>query len=181
MTAHLTFVGGEVRLPARTPYDRQQLIEHVRGCVRSRQQVRVRVDHATWLVDRAVTQPLLVCRGCARRISYAVCRRPTTVTAFCIDCALSRPHLTLKLLSELPAGAVLHDVEAHYAYGTERIAWTRWPQATPAEIIDDIHLQRRFAPVLTWRCAEIRIPQPAAADPSYIHTAKGAYPYAKAG
>ena len=42
MTAHLTFVGGEVRLPARTPYDRQQLIEHVRDCVRSRQHVRER-------------------------------------------------------------------------------------------------------------------------------------------
>lgn len=69
---------------------------------------------------------------------------------------LNGPPLTIALLSHLPAGAMLRDVQAHYAVGDQWYAWTRWPQATPAEIIDDVRLQRRFAPVLTWRCAEIR-------------------------
>jgi hypothetical protein len=70
-----------------------------------------------------------------------------------------RPHLTIAFLSALPEGTILRDVHAQYAYGGEWIAWTRWPQATPAEIINDIHLQRRFAPVLTWHCTEICLPE----------------------
>jgi hypothetical protein len=69
---------------------------------------------------------------------------------------LNGPRLTMAFLSHLPAGTMLCDVQAHYAVGGEWCAWTRWPQATPAEIIDDMRLQRRFAPVLTWRCAGIR-------------------------
>jgi hypothetical protein len=66
--------------------------------------------------------------------------------------------LTLASLLRLPAGAVLRDVQAHYASGGQWCAWTRWPQATPIEIMADMRLQRRFAPVLTWRCAEICLP-----------------------
>ena len=68
---------------------------------------------------------------------------------------LNGPHLTIAFLARLPAGTMLRDVQAHYVCGGQWSAWTRWPQATPAEIIDDVRLQRRFAPVLTWRCAEI--------------------------
>jgi hypothetical protein len=64
----------------------------------------------------------------------------------------------MPLLAQLPTTAILRDVQAHYAHGGELVAWTRWPQATPAEIIDDMRLQRRFAPVLTWACAEIHLP-----------------------
>ena len=181
MTAHLTFVGGGLRLPARTPYDRQQLIEHVHACMGRTPQVHVRVDRAAWLIARPDNQQTIVCRGCARQIRRAVCRRPRTATAFCVACALQRPHLCVALLADLPAGTILRDVEAHYAYGTELIAWTRWPQATPPEIIDDIHLQRRFAPVLTWRCAEIRLPPPTnIADTPRPRPAKTTLPYAVA-
>jgi hypothetical protein len=71
---------------------------------------------------------------------------------------LAQPLLTMPFLRRLPPDALLRDVQAHYIYGGQLTAWTRWPQATPAEIIDDMRLQRRFAPVLTWRCAEIRLP-----------------------
>ncbi len=71
---------------------------------------------------------------------------------------LNGPRLTIEFLSRLPAAAMLLDVQAHYSSGGQWCAWTRWPQATPAQIIDDARLQRRFAPVLTWRCAEIRLP-----------------------
>lgn len=156
-TAHIVFAGGSLTLPAQTPYDRQQLMDHVLGSARSKQQVQVRVDHTMWLIERSSSQHPVVCSICTRRIDHAVCRRPRgTAAAYCVACALARPRLSIALLSELPAGATLCDVQAHYAYGGEWVAWTRWPQATPAEIIDDMRLQRRFAPVLIWRCAEIR-------------------------
>ncbi len=71
---------------------------------------------------------------------------------------LKGPRLTIAYLLKLPAAVILRDVQAHYASGGQWCAWTRWPQATPAQIIDDVRLQRRFAPVLTWRCAEICLP-----------------------
>jgi hypothetical protein len=71
---------------------------------------------------------------------------------------LNGPHLTIPFLSGLPAGTMLRDVQAHYACGGQWYARTRWPQATPAQMIDEVRLQRHFAPVLTWRCAEIRLP-----------------------
>jgi len=73
---------------------------------------------------------------------------------------MERIHLTLSRLIELPADAVLRDVRAFFPYGGVWNAWTRWPRANPAEIIDDMRLQRRFAPVLKWSCAEIRLPTP---------------------
>lgn len=157
--ARMVFSDGILVVPAETPYDRQQLVEHVRARIGRQQQVRVRVDRTTWLVDRIDPSGRLVCSSCAQRPTYGVCRRVgKTQGVHCLTCALARPHLTIAFLTQLPEETILRDVQAHYAYGGEWVAWTRWPQATPAQIIDDIHLQRRFAPVLTWRCAEIRLP-----------------------
>ena len=157
-TAEIHFGGGGLVIPASSPYERQQLIEYVQSCVRSRGAVRVRVDHAIWLVESPALQRL-VCGACAQRITRVACRRSTKRGIVnCAACAFARPHLTISFLAQLPLDTILRDVQAHYAYGGDWIAWTRWAQATPAEIIDDIHLQRRFAPVLTWRCAEICMP-----------------------
>ncbi len=170
-SARIVFASGGLVLPANTPYDREQLLEHVRGCIRREGQVRIRVDHATWLVERADDRRRLVCHGCAQRPHDGLCRRPgKTGGVYCLACALVRPHLTIAFLSELPERTILCDVQAHYAYGGEWAAWTRWAQATPAEIIEDIHLQRRFAPVLTWRCAEIRLPPPPVTHIGVRHT-----------
>ncbi len=159
MTAQLTFMGGQLLVPAQTPYDRQQLVEHVQRCTRTYGQVRVRVDEVTWWLEPLDGRQELLCRGCARAIDHVVCRRSRTSAAtFCVTCAMAQHHLTVGLLAALPARAILRDVQAHSAHGAESIAWMRWPQASPAEIIEDIYLQRRFAPVLTWRCAEIRLP-----------------------
>src|SRR5215470_7115898 len=159
-TARIAFAGGGLILPAHTPYDRQMLVEHVLGCTRSKQHVRIHVDHTTWLIERADQQRPVVCSGCARRIDDGVCRRRRRSAVHCVACALGRPLLTIGLLSRLPAAALLRDVQARSAYGGQWIPWMRWPQATPAEIIDDMRLQRRFAPVLMWHCAEIRLPPP---------------------
>lgn len=68
--------------------------------------------------------------------------------------------LTISGLRSLPDGAVLMDVRAYCRLDDTWASWTRWPRATPAEIIEDMRFQRRFAPVLTWRCREIRVPTP---------------------
>ncbi len=157
-TADIVFAGGRLVLPAHTPYDRQVLVDHVLDYARRRQPLRVRVDYTTWMVERPDVQFPIICRGCTRRVDRAACRRPGNPTAvYCVACALARPRLSTTLLERLPAAAILCDVQAHYAYGGEWIAWMRWPQATPAEILEDMRLQRRFAPVLTWTCTEIRV------------------------
>ena len=68
--------------------------------------------------------------------------------------------LTLDVLMRLPPSAILSDIQAFYAYGGRWGPWTRWPRATPAEIMAGMRLQRRFAPVLKWRCAGIDMPIP---------------------
>jgi hypothetical protein len=157
--ARISFPGGGLVVPAHTPYERQQLLEHVRGCLRRAGTVRVRLDCTTWLVEWPDSgRP--VCGGCGQPIRHAVSHRSGKAgVPYCLTCALARPHLTIAFLSALPAGTILRDVQARYAYGREWIPWIRWPQATPAEIISDIHLQRRYAPVLTWHCAELCVPK----------------------
>lgn len=155
--ASIVFASGRFVLPAQSLYDRQVLVDHVLHYVRRGQQLRVRVDYSTWTV--AQPEHPVVCQACPRRVERAACRHLGKYTAaYCVTCALARPRLTMPLLAQLPTTAILRDVQAHYAYGGELVAWTRWPQATPAEIIDDMRLQRRFAPVLTWACSEIRLP-----------------------
>jgi hypothetical protein len=155
--ASIVFASGTLVLPAQTLYDRQVLVDHVLNYARRGTQVRVRVDYTTWMV--AQPEHPVACQRCQRHVSGAACHHPGQWAAlYCVTCALARPRLTMALLAQLPAAAILHDVQARYAYAGEWVAWTRWPQATPAEIIEDMRLQRRFAPVLTWTCTEIRHP-----------------------
>lgn len=166
--ARMVFSNGILVVPAETAYERQQLVEHVRARI-GRQPVRVRVDLTTWLVDPLHSGRHLICSACAQRPTQGVCRRAGAAQVYCLTCALARPHLTVAFLAQLPEQTLLRDVQAHYAYGGEWVAWTRWPQATPSQIIDDIHLQRRFAPVLTWRCTEIRMPKAEARHAPFRH------------
>jgi hypothetical protein len=154
--ASIAFASGTLVLPAQTLYERQLLVDHVLEYVRRGQQIQVRVDYSTWLV--AHPEHPVVCHGCTRPVERAACRHlGKRTTAYCLTCALTRPRLTMALLAQLPTTAILCDVQAHSANGGELVAWTRWPQATPDEIMDDMRLQRRFAPVLTWACTEIRL------------------------
>lgn len=159
MTARLTFLGGQLVVPVHAPYDRQLLIEHVHALVRPRQQLRLRIDHGAWLIETSERKSPLSCHDCSRPINGPFCRRSAkSAPVFCLECALLQPHLTITMLMTMPPETILCDVQARYAFGSEWVSWMRWPQASPAQIIEDIHLQRRFAPVLTWRCAEIRLP-----------------------
>src|SRR5262245_46997000 len=124
MRAQIEFADGRISLPAQTAYEREQLVEHVLACTRSKGQLRVHVDRRRWTVERADRWHPAVCSVCERRIDQAVCRRHRgTTTAYCLSCAMKRPLLTINLLSRLPARVVLRDVQAHYAYGRTLVPW----------------------------------------------------------
>ena len=75
-------------LAAATPYERQVLIEHVLGHVRSKHHIQVQADRRQWVVERADEQRPTVCHACARKILDAVCRGRRGDTPYCVTCAL---------------------------------------------------------------------------------------------
>lgn len=88
-TAHLDFGGGGLIVPARTPYDRQLLREHVLASVQQGRRIRLTVFGKTWLIVQAeAPQSPVVCAACERPINNAVCYAPGAATAHCVACAL---------------------------------------------------------------------------------------------
>ena len=88
MTAHLTFAGGGLLLPARTPYDRQILTEHVLDRARHSKQVRVAMGRKTWIVDRPSAQRSSVCSRCKQPLTTAVLHLSSDSVVYCALCAL---------------------------------------------------------------------------------------------
>jgi hypothetical protein len=88
MTAHLTFTGGGLLLPARTPYDRQILTEHVLDRARHSMQVRVVIGRKTWIVERPNAQRSSVCSRCAQPLTSAVLHLSSDAVIYCAWCAL---------------------------------------------------------------------------------------------
>jgi hypothetical protein len=87
--AHILFPGGGMFLSAGTPYERQVLIEHILGHVRSKRILEVKADRRRWLVERADDQQgEVVCGRCKRKILDAVCRGQRDDTLYCVVCAL---------------------------------------------------------------------------------------------
>ena len=88
MTAHLTFAGGGLLLPARTAYDRQVLREHVLNRAQHREQLQVKVGRTLWFVERPSTQQPFVCGSCNRQLTVAALHRPQNQRIYCVACAL---------------------------------------------------------------------------------------------
>jgi hypothetical protein len=88
MTAHLTFVGGGLLLPARTPYERQLLREHVLDRARHKEQLRVRVDRTDWTIERPTVERPFVCGRCKRQLTVAALHAPHQPDTYCVACAL---------------------------------------------------------------------------------------------
>ncbi len=86
--AHIVFPDGGLIVPARTPYDRQLLQEHVLASVHHRQPLRVNVGRDAWVVKRADAEHPMVCGSCDRRINHAVCHESGGPVPFCVACAL---------------------------------------------------------------------------------------------
>lgn len=88
MTAHLTFAGGGLLLPARTAYDRQVLREHVLNRARHVEHLQVKVGRTTWMVERRSEARPLVCGVCKRRLMVAGLHAPPKHDVYCVACAL---------------------------------------------------------------------------------------------
>jgi len=89
--AHVSFVGGGVFLPARDPYDRQTLIEHVTQRVRARGRVQVLVDNHRWLVQEDATHHAATCALCGQDVDAACYSNMSNGAAYCVQCALGGP------------------------------------------------------------------------------------------
>jgi hypothetical protein len=85
--AHVSFRGGGLFLPARTPYDRQLLAEHVAARVRCSGQVQVLLEDQRWLVSRSSPRGSARCGRCGVAL-IASCSAAAGDDAWCLTCAL---------------------------------------------------------------------------------------------
>ena len=88
MTAHLTFAGGGMLLPASTPYERQVLREYALNLIRSKQNVRIEVDRKTWLLECLSGERSALCRRCKQELKVAALHRAGHKGRYCAACAL---------------------------------------------------------------------------------------------
>ena len=88
MTAHMTFAGGGLLLPARTAYDWEMLREHVLDRARHTQELQIKVGRRTWLVERPTEQRPFVCGICKRQLTVAALHAPPNASVYCVACAL---------------------------------------------------------------------------------------------
>src|SRR5260221_13846943 len=86
--AQMSFRGGGTFLPARSPYDRQILIEYVTERVRVTGEVQVLLDGRRWHVLGQRGRPVARCSGCGSS-AHPACYAPTdSQTGYCVHCAL---------------------------------------------------------------------------------------------
>jgi hypothetical protein len=72
--ARISFPGGGLLVPAKTPYEREVLFEHVHEYTKRHGQVRVELNGRAWLV-RLHTDPAVPCTGCSQlleNLSYSL-------------------------------------------------------------------------------------------------------------
>ena len=82
--ARISFHGGALFVPAKTPYEREVLFEHLDLYAKRHGIVRVELNRHEWTVCRREGDKLLLCSDCSRRLdslSYALGGR--TLCAFC--------------------------------------------------------------------------------------------------
>jgi hypothetical protein len=85
--AHMFFRGGGTLLPARSPYDRQILIEYVTDRVRTAGEVEVRLEGRHWIVRMHDRDHGSLCGGCGAAV-HATCHAPADgPMAYCVTCA----------------------------------------------------------------------------------------------
>lgn len=86
--AHVSFVGGGLFLPARTPYDRQVLVEHVVERAQMKGRVQVLVDDLRWIVHLSRADLAFRCARCGA-FSDPACHCATVGDeVYCAKCAL---------------------------------------------------------------------------------------------
>jgi hypothetical protein len=88
MRAHMTFAGGGLVLPARTPYERELLREHVLSYARDKNPLQLTVGRTTWVIDRPSANRPVVCERCQRQLTAAALHTPQSSECYCVACAL---------------------------------------------------------------------------------------------
>jgi len=85
--AHVSFRGGGMFLPARSPYDRQTLIEHITDRVRAKGDVQVLLHGQRWMVHLHRGQPPAYCTCCGTAVHCACHSTGNCETVYCVNCA----------------------------------------------------------------------------------------------
>src|SRR5947208_3275352 len=85
--AHVSFSGGGMFVPARSPYDRQLLVEHVLDGVRRRGNVQVLVDDQRWLVHLLRDDCMVACWRCGCAVDSICHCTADDAVAYCVTCA----------------------------------------------------------------------------------------------
>jgi len=98
--AHVSFRGGSMFLPARTPYDRQVLVEHVAAHVRAKGQVQVLVDAQRWMVQFLCNPLPVSCSHCAASLDSAWLSPAGGGREYCAKCALGGSTLAVAAFHE---------------------------------------------------------------------------------
>lgn len=91
----MSFRGGGLFLPARSPYDRQLLVEHVLSRVRAAGQVQVLLDDQRWMVHRHRGQSATCCARCGAWVDSACYAGARLGQPYCVRCALGVPRPVL--------------------------------------------------------------------------------------
>jgi len=89
--AHVSFAGGGLFVPARSPYDREMLVEHVLDRVRSKGSVQVLVDERRWLVDSLRGTRAVRCERCDCVVDCVSRCHADDSVGYCVACALLAP------------------------------------------------------------------------------------------
>ena len=79
-------------LPARNPYDRQTLIEHVSDRARRKGPVQVLLGERRWMVRLARDRSGPPCSSCGSVTPSACCSAAHAGAVYCLDCAF-RPEI----------------------------------------------------------------------------------------
>jgi len=83
--ARISFQGGALFVPAKTPYDREVLFEHLDLYAKRHGTVRVELNRREWTVTKSSVGERSLCADCNRRLdalTYALGGR-----ALCASCA----------------------------------------------------------------------------------------------
>ena len=86
--AHVSFAGGGIFLPARDPYDRQTLIEHVNRRVHAKGCVQVLIDSHRWIVQSNSPPLASACAVCGQTADTACYSSGGHSAPYCVCCAL---------------------------------------------------------------------------------------------
>jgi hypothetical protein len=84
--ARIHMDGGALLLPARTPYEREVVLDHVRHRLRMHGFVHLEMNGRRCRIEPAAAASGATCPGCGARLGGLACRLGAQL--LCLDCAL---------------------------------------------------------------------------------------------